>query len=174
MQTKCSSDVWKQKEKFRYFTLKHQSSKEVNVFCNQCISAAENLLVSSQTYSNKRVLPAETLRRTPCLVTPSPRTAGSRVLIGSAPLRHRVRTTQSLTARQRSTRSSTGMPSVCGRTQEEEFLVFKKKKSPVQFCRSFLCLVPDEAKSSYQVEGTGYDTYLRDAHRQVRLTLQNV
>ncbi|MEE6486743.1 hypothetical protein FKM82_014698 [Ascaphus truei] len=32
---------------------------------------------------------------------------------------------------------------------------------------SFLCLVPDEAKSSYQVEGTGYDTYLRDAHRQV-------
>ncbi|XP_059373016.1 FHF complex subunit HOOK interacting protein 2A-like isoform X1 [Carassius carassius] len=31
---------------------------------------------------------------------------------------------------------------------------------------SFLCLVPDEAKSSYQVEGTGYDTYLRDAHRQ--------
>nr|XP_023402451.1 protein FAM160B1 isoform X1 [Loxodonta africana] len=32
---------------------------------------------------------------------------------------------------------------------------------------SFLCLVPDEAKSSYHVEGTGYDTYLRDAHRQV-------
>ncbi|XP_042763840.1 FHF complex subunit HOOK interacting protein 2A isoform X4 [Panthera leo] len=31
---------------------------------------------------------------------------------------------------------------------------------------SFLCLVPDEAKSSYHVEGTGYDTYLRDAHRQ--------
>lgn len=27
--------------------------------------------------------------------------------------------------------------------------------------------MPDEAKSSYQVEGTGYDTYLRDAHRQV-------
>ncbi|XP_075705321.1 FHF complex subunit HOOK interacting protein 2A [Rhinoderma darwinii] len=33
---------------------------------------------------------------------------------------------------------------------------------------SFLCLVPDEAKSSYQVEGTGYDTYLRDAHRHFR------
>uniref|UniRef100_UPI00398EDEDA FHF complex subunit HOOK interacting protein 2A n=1 Tax=Pristiophorus japonicus TaxID=55135 RepID=UPI00398EDEDA len=33
---------------------------------------------------------------------------------------------------------------------------------------SFLCLVPDEAKSSYYVEGTGYDTYLRDAHRQFR------
>ncbi|XP_064125343.1 FHF complex subunit HOOK interacting protein 2A isoform X4 [Loxodonta africana] len=32
----------------------------------------------------------------------------------------------------------------------------------------FLCLVPDEAKSSYHVEGTGYDTYLRDAHRQFR------
>ncbi|XP_010632881.1 protein FAM160B1 isoform X3 [Fukomys damarensis] len=31
---------------------------------------------------------------------------------------------------------------------------------------SFLCLVPDDAKSSYHVEGTGYDTYLRDAHRQ--------
>ncbi len=38
----------------------------------------------------------------------------------------------------------------------------------VCFSCSFLCLVPDEAKSSYQVEGTGYDTYLRDAHRQVR------
>ncbi|XP_032808222.1 FHF complex subunit HOOK interacting protein 2A isoform X2 [Petromyzon marinus] len=33
---------------------------------------------------------------------------------------------------------------------------------------SFLCLVPDEAKSSYQLEGSGYDTYLRDAHRQFR------
>uniref|UniRef100_A0A673BQV9 FHF complex subunit HOOK-interacting protein C-terminal domain-containing protein n=1 Tax=Sphaeramia orbicularis TaxID=375764 RepID=A0A673BQV9_9TELE len=33
---------------------------------------------------------------------------------------------------------------------------------------SFLCLVPDEAKSSYHVEGTGYDTYLRDAHRQFK------
>lgn len=146
---------------------------EVNIFCNQCVRAAHNLMVSSQTYSDKHVLPAETSRRTPCSVTPSPRTAGSRVLIGSAPLRHRVRTTQSVTARQRSTRSSTGTPSVCGRTQEEEFLVFKQM-SPVQFCCSFLCLVPDEAKSSYQVEGTGYDTYLRDAHRQVRLTLQNV
>lgn len=39
----------------------------------------------------------------------------------------------------------------------------------LEWCRSFLCLVPDEAKSSYHVEGTGYDTYLRDAHRQVRL-----
>lgn len=37
------------------------------------------------------------------------------------------------------------------------------------FHLSFLCLVPDEAKSSYHVEGTGYDTYLRDAHRQVSL-----
>lgn len=33
---------------------------------------------------------------------------------------------------------------------------------------SFLCLVPDEAKSSNHVEGTGYDTYLRDAHRQFK------
>uniref|UniRef100_A0A6Q2ZIK3 FHF complex subunit HOOK-interacting protein C-terminal domain-containing protein n=1 Tax=Esox lucius TaxID=8010 RepID=A0A6Q2ZIK3_ESOLU len=33
---------------------------------------------------------------------------------------------------------------------------------------SFLCLVPDEAKSSSHVDGTGYDTYLRDAHRQFR------
>ncbi|KAM6956478.1 FHF complex subunit HOOK interacting protein 2A [Aplochiton taeniatus] len=33
---------------------------------------------------------------------------------------------------------------------------------------SFLCLVPDDAKSSYHVEGTGYDTYLRDAHRQFK------
>lgn len=41
----------------------------------------------------------------------------------------------------------------------------------VCYASSFLCLVPDEAKSSYQVEGTGYDTYLRDAHRQVRCRL---
>lgn len=44
----------------------------------------------------------------------------------------------------------------------------------VEWCRSFLCLVPDEAKSSYHVEGTGYDTYLRDAHRQVRLVWPEV
>lgn len=44
----------------------------------------------------------------------------------------------------------------------------------VEWCRSFLCLVPDEAKSSYHVEGTGYDTYLRDAHRQVRLVWPQV
>lgn len=50
----------------------------------------------------------------------------------------------------------------------------KTKTVTVKFCCSFLCLVPDEAKSSYHVEGTGYDTYLRDAHRQVRLMLQMV
>ncbi|XP_064370339.1 FHF complex subunit HOOK interacting protein 2A isoform X2 [Dromaius novaehollandiae] len=38
---------------------------------------------------------------------------------------------------------------------------------------SFLCLVPDEAKSSYHVEGTGYDTYLRDAHRQREIQEEN-
>lgn len=54
-------------------------------------------------------------------------------------------------------------------------IFFKKSKTiTVKFCCSFLCLVPDEAKSSYHVEGTGYDTYLRDAHRQVRLMLQVV
>ncbi|CAH1783099.1 unnamed protein product [Owenia fusiformis] len=30
----------------------------------------------------------------------------------------------------------------------------------------FLSLVPDECKSSYQMSDSGYDTYLRDAHRQ--------
>lgn len=53
--------------------------------------------------------------------------------------------------------------------------ILKKSKTiTVKFYCSFLCLVPDEAKSSYHVEGTGYDTYLRDAHRQVRLMLQVV
>ena len=33
---------------------------------------------------------------------------------------------------------------------------------------SFLGMVPNEAKSSYQSADTGYDAYLRDAHRQVR------
>jgi len=50
--------------------------------------------------------------------------------------------------------------------------VFLKVKLLISVACSFLCLVPDEAKSSYHVEGTGYDTYLRDAHRQVRLVLQ--
>ncbi|MBN3310131.1 F16B2 protein, partial [Amia calva] len=29
---------------------------------------------------------------------------------------------------------------------------------------SFLCLVPQEAKTSYHVQGSGYDTYVHDAH----------
>ena len=32
---------------------------------------------------------------------------------------------------------------------------------------SFLSMVPEDAKSSYQMDDSGYDTYLRDAHRQV-------
>eukprot|EP00058_Branchiostoma_floridae_P018186 XP_002603675.1 hypothetical protein BRAFLDRAFT_284041 [Branchiostoma floridae] len=44
-----------------------------------------------------------------------------------------------------------------------------KDGSPVhKVVNSFLFLVPDEIKSSSQVEGTGYDMYLRDAHRQFR------
>ena len=35
------------------------------------------------------------------------------------------------------------------------------------FFYSFLSLVPEEVKSSAQTGDTGYDTYLRDAHRQV-------
>lgn len=46
-------------------------------------------------------------------------------------------------------------------------LLFKDLTVTFFIACSFLCLVPDEAKSSYHVEGTGYDTYLRDAHRQV-------
>ena len=34
-------------------------------------------------------------------------------------------------------------------------------------CSSLLCMLPEEAKSSYQMADSGYDTYLRDAHRQV-------
>ena len=30
-------------------------------------------------------------------------------------------------------------------------------------------MLPEEAKSSYQMADSGYDTYLRDAHRQVNL-----
>ena len=35
-------------------------------------------------------------------------------------------------------------------------------------CYSLLCMLPEEAKSSYQMADSGYDTYLRDAHRQVK------
>lgn len=35
------------------------------------------------------------------------------------------------------------------------------------FCFSFISLVPDEIKTSALTGDTGYDTYLRDAHRQV-------
>ncbi|XP_060097553.1 FHF complex subunit HOOK interacting protein 2A isoform X2 [Heteronotia binoei] len=49
-----------------------------------------------------------------------------------------------------------------------EHLKMDGKTEVHKIVNSFLCLVPDEAKSSYHVEGTGYDTYLRDAHRQFR------
>ena len=37
---------------------------------------------------------------------------------------------------------------------------------------SFISLVPDEIKTSALTGDTGYDTYLRDAHRQVLLYLK--
>ncbi|KAF7669067.1 hypothetical protein LDENG_00245350 [Lucifuga dentata] len=52
--------------------------------------------------------------------------------------------------------------------QSPDHLKSEGKMEVHKIVNSFLCLVPDEAKSSYQVEGTGYDTYLRDAHRQFR------
>ncbi|CAL8258312.1 unnamed protein product [Lota lota] len=70
-------------------------------------------------------------------------------------------------------------PSVDGRLSGSDWLSPSPSQSPDhgktdgktevhKIVNSFLCLVPDEAKSSYHVEGTGYDTYLRDAHRQFR------
>ncbi|XP_037321033.2 protein FAM160B1 isoform X2 [Pungitius pungitius] len=52
--------------------------------------------------------------------------------------------------------------------QSPDHLKSDGKTEVHKIVNSFLCLVPDEAKSSYHVEGTGYDTYLRDAHRQFR------
>uniref|UniRef100_A0A4W4GSX9 FHF complex subunit HOOK-interacting protein C-terminal domain-containing protein n=1 Tax=Electrophorus electricus TaxID=8005 RepID=A0A4W4GSX9_ELEEL len=54
----------------------------------------------------------------------------------------------------------------CSPPQSTEHSKHDGKTEVHKIVNSFLCLVPDEAKSSYQVEGTGYDTYLRDAHRQ--------
>ncbi|XP_051506704.1 FHF complex subunit HOOK interacting protein 2A-like isoform X2 [Myxocyprinus asiaticus] len=56
----------------------------------------------------------------------------------------------------------------CSPPQSTEHTKPDGKTEVHKIVNSFLCLVPDEAKSSYQVEGTGYDTYLRDAHRQFR------
>ncbi|XP_066535909.1 protein FAM160B1 [Hoplias malabaricus] len=56
----------------------------------------------------------------------------------------------------------------CSPPQSAEHTKPDGKTEVHKIVNSFLCLVPDEAKSSYQVEGTGYDTYLRDAHRQFR------
>ncbi|XP_063047738.1 protein FAM160B1 [Engraulis encrasicolus] len=56
----------------------------------------------------------------------------------------------------------------CSPPQNSEHAKADGKTEVHKIVNSFLCLVPDEAKSSYQVEGTGYDTYLRDAHRQFR------
>lgn len=53
-------------------------------------------------------------------------------------------------------------------SQSPDHMKSEGKTEVHKIVNSFLCLVPDEAKSSYQVEGTGYDTYLRDAHRQFR------
>lgn len=38
---------------------------------------------------------------------------------------------------------------------------------PIDFC-SFLSLLPEQLKSSYQTADSGYDMYLRDAHKQVK------
>ncbi|KAG5266446.1 hypothetical protein AALO_G00232190 [Alosa alosa] len=56
----------------------------------------------------------------------------------------------------------------CSPPQHSEHVKPDGKTEVHKIVNSFLCLVPDEAKSSNQVEGTGYDTYLRDAHRQFR------
>ncbi len=40
-------------------------------------------------------------------------------------------------------------------------------ESTHELCFSLLSLLPEEAKSSYQMADSGYDTYLRDAHKQV-------
>lgn len=36
---------------------------------------------------------------------------------------------------------------------------------------SFLTLLPEELKSSYQTADSGYDMYLKDAHKQVKLRI---
>lgn len=56
----------------------------------------------------------------------------------------------------------------CSPPQSTEHTRPDGKTEVHKIVNSFLCLVPDEAKSSNHVEGTGYDTYLRDAHRQFR------
>ncbi|TRY96864.1 hypothetical protein DNTS_015419 [Danionella cerebrum] len=38
----------------------------------------------------------------------------------------------------------------------------------VDVVNSFLCLVPQEARSSHLVQGSGYDTYVHDAHRMFK------
>lgn len=108
---------------------------------------------------------AGTWRRIHCLETTFPRTAGCLALTGSAPPPNTAPITQSLTGKPRSTRSSIGAGSVPAAGLDEVSIC-----SNLFVSCSFLCLVPDEAKSSYHVEGTGYDTYLRDAHRQVSST----
>lgn len=40
------------------------------------------------------------------------------------------------------------------------------KAKVTKIVNSFLCLVPEEAKTSHHFEGTGYDTYVHDAHGQ--------
>ena len=40
-------------------------------------------------------------------------------------------------------------------------------------CDSLLCMLPEEVKSSYQMADSGYDTYLRDAHRQVKKSVHS-
>ncbi|XP_023931796.1 protein FAM160B1-like [Lingula anatina] len=41
-----------------------------------------------------------------------------------------------------------------------------KKPAVHKIVNSFLCLLPEDVKSSYQMTDSGYDTYLRDAHVQ--------
>ncbi|XP_043938888.1 FHF complex subunit HOOK interacting protein 2B isoform X2 [Protopterus annectens] len=60
-------------------------------------------------------------------------------------------------------RSST-VPSFPSSSEESEKADGKEKVTKI--VNSFLCLVPEEAKTSHHFDGTGYDTYVHDAHGQ--------
>ena len=59
-------------------------------------------------------------------------------------------------------------------TRVLQWQTFEETFSKLEMSISFISLVPDEIKTSALTGDTGYDTYLRDAHRQVLLYLTKV
>ncbi|GFS07719.1 protein FAM160B1-like [Elysia marginata] len=82
----------------------------------------------------------------------------------AGPAAHEEHLQQQVDNKETSDTSKSEKESRAGATKESALLFGRSEVHKVVNC--FLSLLPEEAKSSYQTADTGYDMYLRDAHKQ--------